>query len=76
MLLIALNRSLNEPLTQCTSIGKIEPDELLANEIVNLAPDLPSNPRTAFGRLAEEAKSYSKAALSKDPRCVPGWTNP
>ena len=27
-----------------------------------------------IGRLVEEAKSYYKAALSKDPHCVPGWT--
>jgi hypothetical protein len=27
-----------------------------------------------IGRLVEEAKSYYKAALSKDPDCIPGWT--
>lgn len=25
-------------------------------------------------KLLEDAKSYYKAALGKDPRCVPGWT--
>jgi hypothetical protein len=26
------------------------------------------------GKLVEEAKSFYKAQLAKDPRCVPGWT--
>ena len=27
-----------------------------------------------IGRLVEEAKAFYKAALTRDPRCVPGWT--